>query len=271
MSNNHIEENNVVIQSYKFKHFDPQEKNNPVDQIKEYTTPCINDGLRHNQEHQKKLSIEKNSAEKNLFKISPIVLEHRGLKRRDQEEKEKKIQEEVEKRCQQMQEEVMKKGYAEGIKLGREEVYNQTRAQTEEKLAALSAMIDEILKQKEEILVSQKLQIYQLIKNLTKWIILRELREDGKYLERLMERLVLEMQSRANILVMVSQKDFSKMPEVLKIVQDRIGEMPNVRVEIDYEITEQGMILECENGIIRGTLEEQYNSLDKLFESVEKK
>ena len=261
----------VDIQSYSFKTFESSESINPPHEVRKYELAQINDVLKNNNKHQKKLAIERVVAHKKEFKISPIVLEHRGIKRKEQEEAEKKVQDEVEKRVQAIQEEAMIKGHAEGVKIGQEEVYNQTRSQTEEKLGALSAMIDEVLKQKEEILNEQKQQIYQLIKNLTKWIILRELDNDGRYLERLLEKLIIEMQSRSNIFIQVSQKDFLKMPEVLETVQKKIGELANVRIEVDYDIQDQGIVLECENGIIKGTIAEQFNSLDKLFESVVRK
>ena len=106
------------------------------------------------------------------------------------------------------------------------------------------------------------------MKNLTKWITLKELENDGKYLERLMEKLLLEIQSRSNLLIQVNMNDFQKMPEVLEVVQSKLGELKNVRVEVDPAILTRGIILESDNGIINATMEEQFKSLDKLFEEV---
>ncbi|MCK6596009.1 MAG: flagellar assembly protein FliH, partial [Bacteriovoracaceae bacterium] len=106
------------------------------------------------------------------------------------------------------------------------------------------------------------------IKNLTKWITLKELDNDGKYLERLMEKLLLEIQTRSNLLIQVNMNDFQKMPEVLEVVQARLGEIKNVRIEIDPAIETRGLIVESDNGIINATLEEQFKGLDKLFEQV---
>ncbi|MEI8345895.1 MAG: FliH/SctL family protein [Pseudomonadota bacterium] len=271
MSNAGTDDQDFQISSYSFRTFDTEKTDKIPNKVEKYELSRIHEGVKQTVKLQKKLADERVAANNNQFKISPIVLEHRGIRKKEQEETEKKITEEVEKRIVAIQEQVMRKAYTEGLKMGQEEVYNQTRAQTEEKMASLSSMIDEVLKQKEEIFIDQKQQIYTLIKNLTKWIILRELTDDGKYLERLMEKLINEMQTKAGLLIQVSQKDFEKMPEVLETVQKKIGELPNVRVEIDYDIQGQGMIIDCANGIIKGTLPEQFQSLDKLFESVEKK
>ena len=58
------------------------------------------------------------------------------------------------------------------------------------------------------------------------------------------------------------------MPEVLDHLHEKLGELENVRVEVDYDIEGPGIILESQNGIINGTLKEQFNSLDKLFKTV---
>ena len=214
------------------------------------------------------LNFERKCAKKNNFKISEIVLEQRGLEKQEAEEYEEKIRSEVESRVLKLQEEAIKEGYNEGVQQGREEVYNETRAAVEEKITALNEMISALLNSQHKIISKQKSEIYTLINNLSKWIILRELKEDGDYLNRLLEKLVLEVQTKSNLLIQVNQKNFDKMPEVLKIVQQKLGEFVNVRVEVDYDIESEGLIVESENGIINATIEEQLKSLDKLFESV---
>ena len=142
------------------------------------------------------------------------------------------------------------------------------RSAVDEKLEDFSQMVTSVLKTQEEILFNQKTEMYKLLRNLSKWIVLRELQDDGKYIERLLERLLLEMQARHNLLIQVNADDFASMPDVLNHVQGRLGEMKNVRVEIDSSVTTRGIVVESENGIINATMEEQFKSLDKLFEDV---
>ena len=58
------------------------------------------------------------------------------------------------------------------------------------------------------------------------------------------------------------------MPEVLEVVQGKLGELTNTRVEIDYDIEAPGIVVESQNGIVNGSLKTQLDSLDKLFEAV---
>ena len=58
------------------------------------------------------------------------------------------------------------------------------------------------------------------------------------------------------------------MPEVLEKVQEKIGELNNVRTVINYDLGVNGIRVESENGIILADLKEQFKVFDKLFEGV---
>lgn len=215
-----------------------------------------------------KAKFERMSAEKSNFAISPIVKQHRGLIEQEQEERDRKIIGEVSRRVEVLKEDAFKEGFEEGVKAGKLDVYNQTKVETEEKLSRLNEMINEVLMAKETILNNQKEDIYKLIRSLTKWVILRELNDDGDYLKRLLEKLILETQTKSNLLIQVNQNQFAGMEEVLETVQETLGKLENVRVEIDHDVSENGIIVDSDNGIIKGTMEQQFASIDKLFEPV---
>ena len=220
------------------------------------------------EKHQEVIKIERTHAEKSDFKIAPIVREHRGISTQILKERELRIEQEVERRVQEVRDEAYSAGFNEGVNNGREEVFNQNRASSEEKLQNLTSMIVEVLGTRSDLLLNQKKQVYSLVRMLTKWVILRELKDDGAYIENLLEKLIVEMQTKSNLLVHVDEKSFEQMPEVLKVVQEKVGELSNIRVEIDYDIDGPGIVLECDKGILNGTINEQMKSLDKLFETV---
>lgn len=217
---------------------------------------------------QRIIKEERTHAKNTQFKVNPIVEKFRGLKDQEEREYEEAIEKEVARRISEIQDDAFKAGFDEGVNQGREEIFSEMRNVVDLKLDNFSQMVTEVLKSQDEIIADQKKEIYTLLKNLSKWIILRELKEDGTYVERLLEKLLLEIQARQNLLIQVNANDFASMPEVLEHVKLRLGELKNVRVEIDSAITTSGIIIESDNGIINATYEEQFKSLDKLFEDV---
>lgn len=256
------------IQDYKFMSFTDAEEDTESVKLFEFKPLLSAAQTVEKSEFQKVIRVEREQAKNSNFKVNPITEKYRGLRDQETREYEDRVEEEVKKRVEQIQEEAFKAGFEEGVKQGREEIFDQMRNAVDQKLDDVSQMVTNVLKTYEDIFLDQKVEMYQLLKNLTKWIVLRELNEDGKYIERLLERLFLEIQARNNLLIQVNANDFTSMPEVLEHIQKKLGELKNVRIEIDHSVVSQGLIVESENGIINATMEEQFKSLDKLFEEV---
>lgn len=219
-------------------------------------------------EKAKVIKAERERAAEAGFNISPIVREYRGIVKQEVDERERRIEDEVLKRVEFLRQEAFEQGFQEGVEQGKAEVFQQTRQMTEEKLTHLTQLIQEILAEKEDLLAREKMESYRLIRNLTKWVILRELKDDGEYLNRLLEKLINELGSKQNLLLQVNRAQFDQMPEILEVVQKKLGTLKNVRVETDDDVSERGFVIESDNGIINGTLEEQFIQLDRLFETV---
>jgi flagellar assembly protein FliH len=220
------------------------------------------------EKHQEVIRNERAHASRSNFKVAPIVREHRGMVKQEETERENQIQNEVNRRLLMIEEDAYERGYQRGQEDGREEVFRETQSATDEKLELLNAMIKEVLESKAEMLKEERQQVYETVRTLTKWIVLRELKEDGTYIERLLEKLILEMQTKSNLLIHVNQSAFDSMPEVLEQIQKRIGELTNVRVEVDHDQDLPGIVLQSENGILNGRLGVQFKNLDKLFSNV---
>ncbi len=260
--------NNFEVQEYAFQAFQQSPENAHEVRDFEFKPIITGQDIVRNPDFQKTIKIERSHAKDSQFRVNPIVEKHRGFKDQEDAEYEARVQAEVERRIQLVQEDAYRSGFEQGVDEGREEVFKQTRREVEEKLEDFSEMISNVLQTYEVIFANQQKDMYRLIKNLTKWVTLKELDNDGKYLDRLLEKLLLEIQTRNNLLIQVNINDFQKMPEVLEVVKAKLGDMKNVRVEVDPAIQTRGMIVESDNGIINATLEEQFKGLDKLFEQV---
>lgn len=256
------------IESYVFKDFTGVDDDGSIGQVFDYSLEEFSNQPRKNADFVKVIKSESKHAKGSQFRISPIVKKHRGIAEQEREDQERKVKDLVDKKFSLVEEEAFKQGYSKGLDKGREEIYQQLRNEVDEKVNILMEMINEVLAHKIELLQNQRLEVYDLIKNLTKWITLKELEVDENYLERLLNRLIQEVETRDNLLIQVNKNNFDSMPQVLERVQERLGELKNVRVEVDYDIAEQGIVVESENGIINASIEQQFKSLDKLFENV---
>ncbi len=256
------------VENYTFESFSSSLTKQEENQPRNFEFADIKSLKSDHLKHEKIIKSERAAAQKNNFQISPVVLEHRGLLNQENQEREQKIQEEVERRLIALQEQAYEKGFQKGIEQGLEQVFNQTRQETEERLEAVSEMVSNVLTTERSLIEDYKIEIYNTVKSLTKWVILRELKDDDNYLKRLLEKLILEINSRSNLLIKVSEQSFNAMPEVLEVVQSKLGKFKNLRLEVDQDLCEYGLCVESDNGIVNASLDQQLEAIDKLFETL---
>lgn len=210
---------------------------------------------------------ERNFAAKNNFKIDSIVSDSRGLARQEQSDLEQRIQTEVKRRVDQ----VTQEAYREGLERGRAEGQRAALGDFEKELAhrveEFEQIIAQVKAQSDKVIEKNHAEIYEFIKRFTKWIVLKEINEKV-YLETLLEKLILELNARKNLIVKVGKANFAQMPEIIQVVESRLGQLQNVRIEIVPELNHPGIILEGENGLIDGSLEGVFQNIDKIFEQL---
>jgi len=203
------------------------------------------------------------------FKIDGVVRESRGLGRQEKSDMEKAIHEEVTRRL----EVAYKEAYAEGLEKGRAQGHDEATKEYHEilgkKIEEMGHTLEQVMTQTDSLVEKNKADVYEFIKRFTKWIILKEINEKT-YLEGLLEKLILELNSRKNLIIKVGRANFAQMPEVVQAVESKLGPLVNTRVEIVPEISYPGIILEAENGLIDGSLEGVFKNIDKIFEQVVK-
>lgn len=257
----------LAVQSFKFGELIPAE----IDTVKnansfQFQSLSYAQNLKHNLTEES-IREERGFESRSDFKISKIIKEHRGLKQQELEDYNKEVREEVERRISEMRTEAYREGFEKGKELGRNQAYEQAMSEFEEKINDFISEIDLVKNDIQNIFGTAKENAYMVVKNLTKWVILKEV-DEKYYLSRLLEKLIHEINNKMNLVIHVNQESFGYMPEIIKIVERKVGVLTNLRVEVDHDMDGNGIKLESENTIIDGSLEAQFNSIDKLFKNV---
>jgi flagellar assembly protein FliH len=216
---------------------------------------------------QQTIRTERKFEAQSEFRIDDAVRNSRGISGQEKDDFEKAITKQVEIKIN----EIKNHGYSEGFERGKEEAFQKKQLELEavyeEKIQKVSDVILEVSKKSNDLLVTNKEQVLEFINRLSKWVILKEVSRD-MYLEKLLEKLVLELNEKRNLIVKVGRSNFAEMPELISKVENRLGQLPNVRVEIVPEVIYPGIILESDNGLIDGSLETIFKNIDKIFEMV---
>ncbi len=216
---------------------------------------------------QEEIRSERKFAKKNNFKIDAVVSDSRGISGQEQNDLELQIRDEVQRRVKATYDAAYQEGLQKGRVEGRSVAEAEVRSKLEQHVNEFAINLGEVQGQTAGIVDANRAEIYEFVKRFTKWILLREI-DEKVYLETLLEKLILELNARKNLIVKVGRANFARMPEVIEVVEARLGQLSNVRVEIVPELEHPGIILESENGLIDGSLEGVFKNIDKIFEQV---
>ncbi len=255
------------VSSYKFQQF--SNSSNTVEQYTfgEFSKADILDEVEI-RVHDKNIRKEREAASTSNFKILNEVQNLRGIRDQEKLDYEQRIQKDLSERLEKIKKASSEEGFNEGFEAGKKQAYDEAIIKANEQIEMMNEIIHTLQEQKIEMLTSYKLKIFNLVRQLTKWFTLKEVSEDHSYLSRLIEKLIHEINTKSNLIIKVNKSDFDKMPEALLKVEERLGKLQNVRIEIDLDMSHRGIIIESENGLIDGSFHAQFQSFDKVFESV---
>lgn len=262
-----INNSDAKVETFKFGQLIPSEspKNDSGEKFElkslkdasEFKNSITDEIIRSEREHEAASS----------FEIDGLVKEHRGLQKQAEEDYEQRVAREVAARVEEIKESAYNEGYQQGLQAGEQKSYEESVVKHDQLVDQFSADLMALKEQMNEVYSKSQNEAYLMVKNLTKWIILKEV-DEKYYLARLLEKLVHEINTKSNLLLKVNQSAFGYMPEIIKIVERRLGVLQNIRIETDYDMEENGIIIESENTIVDASLESQFQTIDRLFSNV---
>ncbi len=258
---------NMDIEEFKFGQLIPNDDGHVKD-TENFKLKSLNQAqdFKHNISPEK-IRREREFESRSSFEILELVKQHRGLQNQADQDYEERVSAEVERRVLALKEQAVKDGFEAGREEGYQQAYKEAQIGFEENLQGFAEQIEHVQNDVKKIFNDSTNSAYLMVKNLTKWIILKEV-DEKYYLARLLEKLIHEINSKANLTIHVNEDSFGYMPEIVKIVERKVGKLTNVRVEVDLDMHENGIKLESENNIIDGSLEAQFETIDRLFQNV---
>lgn len=205
--------------------------------------------------------------EKTSFKVSDEVKNHRGHASIEKERFEKKVISEVDIRLNEIEKKAQEEGYQKGLEQGKEEAKIEFSKTYQAKIDELGGVINNLQSQMQEIIQDNLTDWHRLLKNSIKWIVLKETKSP-EYIENLLGKLIHEINEKDHLLVKIDEETNQYIEAAIANAETELGKLTNLRVEIDHELQHPSIIIEGQNGIIDGSLESQFASLDSLFSSL---
>lgn len=202
------------------------------------------------------------------FKLEESVQDSRGLSSLIKNDEDKKVSQLVQVKMDKLREAAYKEGFQIGKEDGSKLAYEAGQKIANEKMDEVVELLSDLKSQTENLLLDHKKQILDMTKSISKWLMHKESAVEG-YLPQLLEKLIYEISDRHNLIIKFDQNSFERHQQIIETVQSKVGEMKNLRIEIDRDMHMTGVSVESNHSILESGLETQFELIDRVFLNLE--
>ncbi len=199
------------------------------------------------------------------FNLHPAAKRLLGVEQEERSHVEGMVRAEVDERLARLSEEAYAKGFEQGRVEGQgsaEKEYLERVQPMQDQFSTLIAQFDEI---KKDLYVANEAFLIQLVFQVSKQILLKELTTDREYVKRLLGHVVEKMGAKDNIRIKISRQDFENLEQIKDHLKALIPDLKNIQIEASDELLLGGCKVETDLSRVNASVETQLSSVEKAL------
>jgi flagellar assembly protein FliH len=118
---------------------------------------------------------------------------------------------------------------------------------------------------KKELFVANEAYLVQLVYQVARQVLLKELGTDREYVKRLLVHVIEKLGARDHIRVKISKQDSENIEGIKEFLKAQIPDLRNIQIEGTDELALGGCKVETDLSRINASIENQLSSLEKSF------
>lgn len=199
----------------------------------------------------------------NAFELHPSVKKVLEIERDENSRIEKKVNEKLDVLKASAIEEAKKLGFQEGFEAGKKEGFLKFQEESRENVDRIAQLVDQFEGQKSEIFKAHERFLLEMVVQVAKRVVLRELQTDGEYLARVTRDIIEKLGTRENIRVWLNGDDIGCLQALRESLTQKFGELRNLQIAVHPEVSRGGCIVETDFGVVDATIESQIRSIEE--------
>jgi flagellar assembly protein FliH len=197
------------------------------------------------------------------FRLDQTVASQLGIEEQERQAFEKRVCEEIERRWEVAKDQAEAAGYTAGLEEGKQQAYKAELPRTQEKVAKLERLLLEFDSMRERIFIANEAFLMDLIAQITRMIVLREVELDQEYIHRVVIALLNQMGTKDNIKVYLSADDLKTVNALKESLQKEFGKLSNTTFEVMKDLTPGSCKIETRYGVVDASLQAQIENVMK--------
>ncbi|MBS1958649.1 MAG: hypothetical protein JST80_04175 [Bdellovibrionales bacterium] len=185
-----------------------------------------------------------------------------GVEREELSHIEDRVQGEVQERLTKIE----KKAYEDGFKKGEADGHAQA---TEAAQAQFTPMVEQmtVLMQafdsvKQDLYNANEKVLIQLIYNISRQVLLRDLKADPEYVKRLTATVIEKIGAKESIRIRFNRQDYANVDQIRDFIKAQFPELKNIQIDPSDDLELGGCKVETDLSRINASVETQLNAIE---------
>lgn len=201
------------------------------------------------------------------FRLDATVASQLGLEEKEKKVLENKVREEIERRWEKTSEKAEVSGFTKGLEEGKGKAYQSELPRIQDRLQRLDTVLQEMDKFREKIFLENEGFLMDLIGQVTKMILLKEISIDKEYIHRVVISLLHQIGTKEDTKVFLSNGDFQNIELLKTAINKEFGVLSNLQVEANDSIPDGGCKIETRFGVVDATISTQIENVMRALKT----
>lgn len=199
------------------------------------------------------------------FRVDQTVAGQLGLEDREKRLMEERINKEIERRWELVSEKAEAAGYEKGLEEGITTAYKAEMPRIAERMQRFDVFMQEMDKLREKIFLANEAFLMDLIGQVAKMVILKEVTLDKEYIHRVVLALLHQLGTRDDIKIFISPDDYANVDTLAQAIAKEFGKLNNMQIDPVPEIPVGGCKVETRFGVMDASVEVQIQNVMKAL------
>jgi flagellar assembly protein FliH len=191
------------------------------------------------------------------FSLHPAARKSLGIDTEEHRHLEGKIQQEVEVRFAELREKARKEGYDQGLKEGEQVATDAFFEKMNPQYDRFSQILAEFESIKDEMFHANEHFLINLVFQIARHVVLKELKTDREYVRNLCSGLVEKIGAKDHVKIKIGKSDSDQIEAIRDFLKQQFVDLKNIQIEVAEDILNGGCKVETDLARINASVDTQ--------------
>ena len=199
------------------------------------------------------------------FSMHPDSKKLLGVEQAEKTHLEDVVRSEVESRVEAIRDDAYSKGFKKGLVDGMEKSRQDFTAEMGPVFENFQVWMKQCEEIKHDLYVANEKLMIQLIYQIGKQVILRDLKVDGDYLKRLCSEVIDKVGAKDYVRIQINSEDFTNVEKLREFLKGEFPDLKNIQFEVTEDLPMGGCKVETDLSRINAGIGMQLDSIEKTL------